>query len=121
MPGHEVRIMFNCQLSMADSPLEVSICAGLANYLSGNAAGAASMCYNGFSKAVTAGLIFGASSAFDSAVSGPDGNVTSLLNAIGDEGLTKLFHQLTVFAWTVAFSQVLSNGHNQADHYRLCQ
>lgn len=67
------------------------------------------MCYNGFSKAVTAGLIFGASSSFDSAVSGPDSNVTSLLDTIGDKGLTKLFHQLTVFAWTVALSQVCCN------------
>ena len=64
------------------------------------------MGYNGFSKALTAALIFRASGAFDRAVSGPDGNVSGMLRAIGDQGLTKLFHQLTVFAWTVALSQV---------------
>ena len=64
------------------------------------------MGYNGFSKALTAALIFRASAAFDRAVSGPGCNVSSMLSAIGNQGLTKLFHQLTVFAWTVALSQV---------------
>lgn len=80
--------------------------AGIANYLSGSPASAVSMGYNSFSKALTAALIFRASGAFDRAVSGPDGNVSGMLRAIGDQGLTKLFYQLTVFAWTVALSQV---------------
>lgn len=80
--------------------------AGIANYLSGSPVSAVSMGYNGFSKALTAALIFRASGAFDRAVSGPDGNVSGMLRAIGDQGLTKLFYQLTVFAWTVALSQV---------------
>ena len=80
--------------------------AGIANFLSGNHPGAVSMTYNGFSKAVTATLLFTASSSFDIAVTAPGCNVTNLLSAIGPTGLTKLWHQLTVFAWTVALSQV---------------
>ncbi|KAK9915271.1 hypothetical protein WJX75_006915 [Coccomyxa subellipsoidea] len=80
---------------------------GMANYLAGSPASAVSMGYNGFSKSLTAALIFRASAAFDRAVSGAGCNVSSMLRAIGDQGLTQLFHQLTVFAWTVAMSQVL--------------
>ena len=64
------------------------------------------MAYNGFSKAVTAALLFKASSSFDAAVTKPGCNVSNLLSAIGAQGLTKLWHQLTVFAWTVSLSQV---------------
>ena len=64
------------------------------------------MTYNGFSKAVTAALVFKASSSFDAAVTKPGCNVTNMLAAIGSGGLTKLWHQLTVFAWTVSLSQV---------------
>ncbi len=64
------------------------------------------MAYNGFSKAVTAALLFKASSSFDAAVTKPGCNVSSLLSAIGAQGLAKLWHQLTVFAWTVSLSQV---------------
>lgn len=81
----------------------------MANYLAGSPASAVSMGYNGFSKALTAALIFRASAAFDRAVSGAGCNVSSMLRAIGDQGLTQLFHQLTVFAWTVAMSQVRSH------------
>ena len=81
-------------------------CAGIANFLSGNSPGGVSMTYNGFSKAVTAALVFKASSSFDAAVTKPGCNVSNLLSAIGAEGLTKLWHQLTVFAWTVSLSQV---------------
>ncbi len=81
-------------------------CAGVANYLSGSPASAVSMGYNGFSKALTAALIFRASAAFDRSVSCPGCNITNMLRAIGDQGLTQLFHQLTVFAWTVTMSQV---------------
>lgn len=64
------------------------------------------MCYNGFSKALTAAVIFQASASFDRAVTGPGCNVTNMLAAIGPNGLTMLWHQLTVFSWTVALSQV---------------
>ena len=80
--------------------------AGIANYLSGNHPGAVSMCYNGFSKALTAAVLFKASGSFDKAVTMPGCNVSNLLSAIGPKGLTMLWHQLTVFAWTVALSQV---------------
>ena len=80
--------------------------AGIANFLTGYNAGGVSMTYNGFSKAVTAALLFKASASFDRAVTAPGCNMASLLSAIGPEGLTKLWHQLTVFAWTVALSQV---------------
>lgn len=69
------------------------------------------MTYNGFSKAVTATLLFKASGSFDIAVTAPGCNVTNLLSAIGPTGLTKLWHQLTVFAWTVALSQVSLTAH----------
>ena len=86
-----------------------SLCAcyaGIANFLTGYNAGGVSTTYNGFSKAVTAALLFKASASFDRAVTAPGCNMASLLSAIGPEGLTKLWHQLTVFAWTVALSQV---------------
>ena len=79
--------------------------AGVANLLTGNQGGAASMGYNGLSKAFTAAIIFRASAAFDRAISSPGANVANMLAAIGGQGLSKLFHQLTVFAWTVALSQ----------------
>ena len=82
-----------------------ALCAGIANFLTGYNAGGVSMTYNGFSKAVTAALLFKASASFDRAVTAPGCNMASLLSAIGPEGLTKLWHQLTVFAWTVALSQ----------------
>ena len=69
------------------------------------------MCYNGFSKALTAAVLFRASSSFDKAVTMPGCNVSNLLSAIGPEGLTMLWHQLTVFAWTVALSQVHHPAH----------
>ena len=87
----------------------LSVCAchaGIANFLTGYNAGGVSMTYNGFSKAVTAALLFKASGSFDKAVTAPGCNMASLLSAIGPQGLTKLWHQLTVFAWTVALSQV---------------
>ena len=86
-----------------------SLCAcyaGIANFLTGYNAGGVSMTYNGFSKAVTAALLFKASGSFDRAVTAPGCNMAALLSAIGPHGLTKLWHQLTVFAWTVALSQV---------------
>jgi poly(3-hydroxybutyrate) depolymerase len=64
--------------------------AGVANFLTGNHGGAASMGYNGFSKAFTAAVIFRASAAFDRAVTSTSCNVASMLSAIGGEGLTKL-------------------------------
>ena len=85
-----------------------SLCAcyaGIANFLTGYNAGGVSMTYNGFSKAVTAALLFKASASFDRAVTAHGCNMAALLSAIGPEGLTKLWHQLTVFAWTVALSQ----------------
>ena len=91
-----------------------SLCAfyaGIANFLTGYNAGGVSMTYNGFSKAVTAALLFKASASFDRAVTAPGCNMASLLSAIGPEGLTKLWHQLTVFAWTVALSQVMLTVH----------
>lgn len=69
------------------------------------------MTYNGFSKAVTAALLFKASSSFDAAATKPGCNVNNLLSAIGPEGLTKLWHQLTVFAWTVSLSQARMTVH----------
>ena len=78
------------------------------------------MAYNGFSKAVTAALLFKASSSFDAAASKPGCNVSNLLSAIGAQGLTKLWHQLTVFAWTVSLSQVglkESPFHKEKRHY----
>ena len=88
-----------------------ALCAGIANFLTGYNAGGVSMTYNGFSKAVTAALLFKASASFDRAVTAPGCNMASLLSAIGPEGLTKLWHQLTVFAWTVALSQVTLTVH----------
>ena len=79
--------------------------AGIANFLTGYNAGGVSMTYNGFSKAVTAALLFKASASFDRAVTASSCNMAALLSAIGPEGLTKLWHQLTIFAWTVALSQ----------------
>jgi len=64
------------------------------------------MTYNGFSKSVTAAVLFKASSSFDAAVTKPGCNVSNMLSAIGPKGLTMLWHQLTVFAWTVSLSQV---------------
>ena len=64
------------------------------------------MTYNGFSKSVTAAVLFKASSSFDAAVTKPGCNVSNMLAAIGPKGLTMLWHQLTVFAWTVSLSQV---------------
>jgi hypothetical protein len=52
-------------------------------------------------------MIFRASSAFDRAVSEPRDNVPNLLSAIGAQGLAGLFNRLTIFAWTVALTQVL--------------
>lgn len=73
-----------------------------------------SMCYNGFSKALTAAVLFRASSSFDMAVTMPGCNVSNLLSAIGPKGLTMLWHQLTVFAWTVALSQVHHPAHRDS-------
>ena len=60
-------------------------CAGVANFMTGNHGGAASMGYNGFSKAFTAAVLFRASAAFDRAVTSPCRNIESMMSAIGDK------------------------------------
>jgi len=62
--------------------------------------------YNGISKGLMASFIFSASERFDRAVAEPGDNITNLLKGLSkEEGLGKLFAQLSTLAWAVAASQ----------------
>ncbi len=85
------------------------ICTGVATAAAGSLESAAPTAYNGFSKILSAVLLFKSSSTFDTILVSQGQDVSNLLRGLGSEGLSKLFHNLNGLAWGVVATQVRPN------------